>query len=255
MFLSHLERLRKNKITLITFLVLLLFPSLEIIQILLHINLGGRVPDPWHAFFLAGYSNFGTFQSIYFWFLPIYLLILIADDSIIEFKTGYYNIIRGKCTKAKYCLEKVGTSFLVSFLTVFLSLSINLLLVHVFFHGGTYNHYIGIELSNPFFEMCLNHPVITDLCYLLLVSILVGICGALAATCSLFFKNKKITYVIAFALWFIFLIQHKSLMLVFQPYTEYPFTDLLEILLCYVITFVGTIVTFLVCEIKCNDLE
>lgn len=232
-------------------IILLIFPSLEIIQIFLHINKGGSIPEPLYAFFLAGYSNFGMLQSILFWFLPIYLMLLVADDSIIEFKTGYYNIIMNKCTKKAYCLEKVVSSFVVSFLIIFFALLLNLLLVSLFFNSGTYNIYEGLDLTgNSFFETCLNHPLITDVLYLILVSLIAGICGSLGAACSLFFKDKKYAYVVTFAMWFILVMQKKSLMLLLQPFNEYPLSDLLEILISYLVIFLASIAILVKCEIK-----
>lgn len=251
MFRSHIERLKKSKFFLICNIILLIFPSLEILQIFMHINKGGSVPEPLYAFFLAGYSNFGMLQSILFWFLPIYLMLLVADDSIIEFKTGYYNIIASKCTKRVYCLEKVVTSFIVSFLTIFFALLFNLLLVCLFFHNGTYNIYEGLDMKdNTFFGVCLNHPFITDIFYLILVSLIAGICGSLGAACSLFFKDKKYAYVVTFAMWFILVIQKKSLMLLLQPFNEYPLSDLLEIFISYLVIFLGSTAILLKCEIK-----
>lgn len=251
MFRSHFERLKKNRFFLICTIILLFFPSVEIIQIFLHINKGGSVPEPLYAFFLAGYSNFGMLQSILFWFLPIYLMLLVADDSIVEFKTGYYNIIMNKCTKRSYCLEKVVTSFVVSFLIIFFALLLNLLLVSLFFSSGTYNIYEGLDLTgNSFFEACLKHPFITDILYLILVSLIAGICGSLGAACSLFFKDKKYAYVVTFAMWFILVMQKKSLMLLLQPFNEYPLSDLLEILISYLVIFFGSIAILLKCEIK-----
>ena len=251
MFKSHIERLKKSKFFLICTIILLVFPSLEIIQIFLQINKGGSVPEPLYAFFLAGYSNFGMLQSIFFWFLPIYLMLLVADDSIVEFKTGYYNIILSKCSKRTYCLEKVVTSFFISFMVMFFALLLNLLLVNLIFRNGTYNIYEGLDLTeNYFFEVCLNHPLITDVLYLVLVSLITGICGSLGAACSLFFKDKKYAYVVTFAMWFILVMQKKSLMLLLQPFNEYPLSDLLEILISYLVIFLGSIAILLKYEIK-----
>lgn len=254
MFRSHVERLRRSRFFWICAAIMLVFPSLEIVQILFQINAGLSVPQPLYAFFLAGYTNYGMLQSLFFWFLPIYLLLLVADDSIVEFEKGYHNIIWSKYSKRRYYMEKVFTSFLVSFVVIFLALLLNLLLVNVVFRNGTYSLYEGLDLSeNGFFVQCVNHPLITDIAYLILASLIAGVCGSFGAACSLFFKDKKYAYAVTFAMWFVLGFQRKSNMYILQPFNEYPLSVLLEILISYLVIFVGSTVILLRCEMKSEE--
>lgn len=251
MFRSHILRIRKNRLSMIVFILLLLLPSLEIVQYYIEqyrtIKLGGsfRFPIPVYAIFQSAELTQGLLHSIFFWFLPIFLLLIIADDTLTDLQTGYYYILLLKVGRKKYCLEKVMTSFVVSFSLVIGALLINFVLVHIIFHGGTSSYILDMASDmdydmNPMLYWTIRHPYITDIIFIFLAGVISGIAGATGAAFALFFKDRKITYITTFVLWEILGIQNLSIFLILQPYSEYLLQEYIQIFVCYVILFVGS---------------
>lgn len=252
MFRSHMFRIRKNRLSMTIFILLLLLPSLEIIQYYIEqyqiIKVGGsfRFPIPVYAIFQSLELTRGLLHSVFFWFLPIFLLLILADDSLTDLQTGYYNILLLKVGRKKYCLEKIMTSFVVSFFMVMCALFINFVLVHIIFHGGTSSHILDMASDmvydmNPMLYWTIRHPYITDFLFIFLAGVISGIAGAMGAAFALFFKDRKTTYIATFAFWEILGIQNLSIFLIFQPYSEYLLQEYIQIFVCYVILFVGSI--------------
>lgn len=89
---SHIYRIIKNKLTIIIFTIIILIPCVDI-SLLLMTN---TEYHPAYAFFLSGTSVGHASQMILLWFLPLYFLLLCADDSIQDYKTGYHYILISK---------------------------------------------------------------------------------------------------------------------------------------------------------------
>lgn len=240
MLKAHLLRIMKNRLSLLFIIYIIVLPSLEIPLIYyFHINAGGNPPMPYCAFILAGYSVFQIPQKLLEWFLPIYLLVIVADNAATDYRVGYFNVMTVKCGKKRYFLDKLRTSFLVSFGVVLISLFTNLLLVNIVFRGGT-EEIMSIDPAWPdFTNLCLQNPILTDILYSVWFSFMAGLCGMLGAALTFFFKNRKLSYIASFGLWMILVAQKKSLALVWQPYTEYPLTTLLVISAIFIILYIG----------------
>ena len=236
MLKAHLLRIMKNRLSLLFIIYIIVLPSLEIPLIYyFHINAGGNLPMPYCAFTLAGYSLFQIPQKLFGWFLPIYLLVIVADNAAIDYRVGYFN-------KKKYFLDKLLTSFVVSFGVVLISLFTNLLLVNIVFCSGT-EEIMSIDPAWPdFTNLCLRNPILTDILYSIWFSFMAGLCGMLGAALTFFLKNRKLSYITSFGLWMVLVAQKKSLALAWQPYTEYPLTTLLEISIIFIILYISIIV-------------
>lgn len=250
MLKAHLLRIIKNRLSLIFIIYIIVLPSLEIPLIYyLHINAGGSRPMPYCAFILVGYSLFQIPQRVFEWFLPVYLLIIVADNAAADYRAGYYNVMIVKCGKKRYFLDKLRTSFVVSFGVVLVSLLINLLLVNIAFWGGT-DELMTIDSQWPdFTNLCLQNPILTDILYSVWFSFMAGLCGMLGAALTFFFKNRKLSYIASFGLWMVLVAQKKSLALIWQPYTEYPLITLLGISAIFIILYIGLIVIISIYEL------
>lgn len=223
------------------FIIVLLIPSLEIVQIALQ----GSKPMPNYASYLAAISRGHGFQAVLLWFLPLYFLLIISDDSIEDHKTGYINILKSKIGEKRYYKEKLISSFIVSFTIMLASLLINLLLVHIIFKGGKYYPQEGIEFENNLlFTISMKYPLIANLGFALITSILAGLSGMSGSAFSLFFKDKRYAYTTTFFIWFMLVLRKKSLMLVVQPFAEYGFEVLMPILMLaiFILMFVSVII-------------
>ena len=96
----QLRRILSERKTKIMMIVMLIVPSLEILQIFQnHWKYGFELPYPMYATFLSLYSRAHVLQSLYLWFLPMYLLILVGEECIEDFKIGNKNILICKLGK------------------------------------------------------------------------------------------------------------------------------------------------------------
>lgn len=261
MFQSHFMRIWKNRLSRIVIVFLITIPSLEIVQYFVQrqqiIQRGGEghTPKPVFAIFQSAQLTPGVLHSLYFWFLPMFLLLMVADDVLTDMRTGIYDVLVLKIGRKKYCIEKIITSFLVSFVVVVTGLLLNFVIVHIVFRGGDYSQVLELALDidedlNPMFAWSVGHPYITDFIFILLAGIISGMAGAMGAAVSLFFKNKKIAYIVAFVLWQILGLQDLSLFLIFQPYSEYLLQEYIQIFVCYFILYGGSIALILSHEIR-----
>ncbi|WP_047980203.1 DUF2705 family protein [Ornithinibacillus contaminans] len=254
MFKSQFFRLYKNKLSRIIFFIILLIPCIEIVQLLLMKFTQGTEFNPAFAFYLAGSSRGHVAQILLLWFLPLFLLLLCSDDAIQDYKTGYKNILISKTGRKKYYLTKLLSSFLVSFFTMLITLSINFILVNLLFWNGTYTKGLTeiVLANNLLFNLSIEHPYLTDLFFTLLVCTLAGFAGVVGSSFSQFFNDKKYTYTATFFVWFLLVLKEKSLMFLFQPFAEYGFEVLMPILFLTLSVFIIIPLGVYIYEVKYN---
>jgi hypothetical protein len=222
---------------------------LDILPRMIEYPLGAQPQQADYNSFLAINGSF-TFHRLLFWFLPIYLLIVSAEDVIEDYATGYRNILVTLKGKKKYLTENYLKSFIMSFLVIFLSLMFNLLLCHIIFYGATYFPFADLMVDfekEHLFAKCVNHPTVANIAFILFTSFLSAVIGMTSTSLALSFHNRKAVYVASFVLWFIPLTFHKSIMLSIQPFSEY---DLYQILPTYLFTIVLHLVVSLIMYIK-----
>lgn len=225
----HVERIKNDKLKKTIIFIIFIIPSLEILQHLYSVIKYGATPlQPDYASFLAANSTGRILQPLLLWFLPLYLLVISGDDCIEDYNTGYKNILVSKWGKKKYFTSNMGKAFVVCFLTVFIGLIIDLLLVHIIFYNGTHNPGDSISFpENYLYTISIAHPAITNICYCILTACLGGVIGAAGTAMAIALHDRKLVYPLTFAIWLIPLLFHNSLMIVIQPFTEYDFPDLL----------------------------
>ncbi|AIM15978.1 hypothetical protein HW35_06285 [Bacillus sp. X1(2014)] len=233
MFNSHIQRIVRNKINLTAFIIILLLPMLEIVQLLIYQQNSEETFHPAFAFFLSSSSIGHAPQILLLWFLPIYFLLLGADDAIQDYKTGYRNILISKIGKKRYFLEKLITSFSISSIAMFITLFVNFILVSIIFANGTFSKgLMEMELEgNKLFNFSIEHPFIAITVFSVVSCILAGLAGTLGVSASLFFLDRKYAYASSFFIWFLLVLNKQSLIYVFQPFTEYGFDVIIPIFL------------------------
>jgi Protein of unknown function (DUF2705) len=255
LFNSHIHRIVRNKINLTAFIIILLIPMLEIVQLLIYQKSSDEIFHPAFAFYLSGSSIGHAPQILLLWFLPIYFLLLGADDAIQDYETGYRNILISKIGKKRYFLEKMITSFSISSIAMFITLFVNLILVSIIFAKGTFSKgLMEMEFEgNALFNFSVKHPFITIIIFSIVACILAGLAGTLGASTSLFFLDRKYAYASAFFIWFLLVLNRQSLMFVFQPFTEYGFDVIVPILLLAIGVLIIIPIIVFIYEVRFNE--
>ncbi len=232
LFQFSIKRLWRDPVRNILFCVILFYPLIEIVFFLKNIIVGDSVLLPDYSFFLmcksAGIGH--MFQSLLLWFMPLYCLLLTADDCIEDYKIGLRNIIISKIGKKKYVQSHLIKSFLYSFILILGALMINLLINHIIFRGGQFSPFDdeGIYISK-FYEWEVLHPLLTNVIFSVITSFVCGLISMVGTISAIMIHNKKIVYGITMVLWFVPFLQRKSLMYLFQPHSEYVLDTIVPI--------------------------
>ncbi|MGN7312689.1 hypothetical protein ACTHQ4_16485 [Alkalicoccobacillus gibsonii] len=255
MFKSHVNRLLKNKLSLLVLTVIIILPIWDALQIYIDfVKLGGDKYHPTQAFFLSGTSIGHIPQYILLWFLPLFLLILVSEDPLQDFQTGYHNVLINKIGRFKYLTEKLIFSFLIGLIAMMISLLINFLLVFILFNGGTYRNGIDeIIFESEFTNFIIQNPYMGVLIFSIIASLLAGYAGLIGSACSLFFKDRKYAYAATFFLWFIFVMFGDSSMHLFQPFSEYGLSELLPTFLIITLSYLLISTAVVLYEGKKNE--
>ncbi|UOE94413.1 hypothetical protein [Alkalihalobacillus sp. LMS39] len=255
MFKSHVLRLTKNKLSLLALAVIIVLPIWDAIQIYIDfLKIGGDKYHPAQAFFLSGSSIGHIPQYILLWFLPLFILVLVSEDPLQDFQTGYHNILINKVGRMKYLVEKLLFSCLIGSLAMITSLLLNFIIVLVLFNGGTYRK--GLEelsFDSAFTNFIIQNPYWGVVTFSLVASLLAGLAGLIGSACSLFFKDRKYTYSATFFLWFIFVMFGDSSMHLFQPFSEYGLDDLLPTFFTITISYLIISAAVVLYEGKKNE--
>ena len=130
---------------------------------------------------------------------------------------GYDNILISRIGKRKMLYRLLIKNFILLSVLVFLSLSLNLLCVHLMFCGGKYNP-SEISALNVFTMFWTNHPLLNNFVHILITSIIYGIMGMFCCATSFYFRNRKTVYFVSIFFWLIEILKPGSLLLIFQPF-------------------------------------
>ena len=195
---------------------------LDILMALVDVFKGASVPVPGLVTFLGSFMTAGLI-GVLEGYLPLFLAIIVADDCIEDYRIGYKNILITKRGKNKYFALNMLKSFTVSFFVLIIPLLLNLLMVHIVFAGGTYIP-ADVEMlkSEPNLLQSYSNPMFYNILYILVFSFIGGIVGSGATALAMAFPNRFILYPLIFILWYIPSIAKQSIMMAFQPFTEYP---------------------------------
>jgi len=107
----YLKRIINDKIKLGFIFLLFLLPIMDLISKLVSIHHGATPMTPWSSTFLSLTSTSFIFHSLFFNFLPLYLLIISCDDCFEDCTTKYRNILISKWGKKDYVITNIILSF------------------------------------------------------------------------------------------------------------------------------------------------
>lgn len=256
---SQIRRILHDRIKMTLVVILLLLPSLEVAQILYeHFKYGFELPYPLYATFLSLYSRGHVLQSLYLWFLPLYYLIIVGDDCIEDYDTGYKNLLTCRMGKKKYIKTKLSSAFLIPFFIMLSGLLINFIIVKVVCANGTYlqfgGDYMVYDSKNMpetlLFELSYTHPLITNFVYMLVTSFFSGLICIVGTLLSIVLHNRKLVYALTFALWFGPVLPQNSFMFVLQPFMEYGFNVVVPLFIWIAGLYLQTAVLLYIWEAK-----
>lgn len=213
-------------------LFLLLGPSIEIIYHVMHCLKYSRNFEMADlvAYLTGNNAGIGhVFQTVILWFLPLYLLVILAEDCIVEHKIGYKNILISKCGKKKYIKTHLKKSFIIGFLIVFCGIMFNLLLVHITFWGAIEDKGIVLDAESNLLSWLYQYPLLANIVFGIIVAWCAGLISAVGTMVAIVFHDRKLVYSITMVIWLVPVMMKKSLMLLFQPFSEYDIDTLLPI--------------------------
>ena len=224
---SHVTRILKNPRSIVFIIIISIIPFIDLLQNIF----SGMDFFPAYGAFLAGSSKGHISQILLTWFLPIYLLMICADDYIQDYKTGYNHILITKIGKKKYVKEKLTTSFIFVFITMLIILLLNYILSIIFFYEGTFAFGVRPEsfIGNWLGYYSRLYPNITYILYIINFSILAGFTAALGSASALIFPDYKFTYPLVFFIWFMQISGRNNAALIMQPFTETSFNQFIWI--------------------------
>lgn len=232
--------------------ILLLIPVGELLLYVYQIiAYKGYIYIPDYAFFLtcnsAGIGH--VFQTLFLWFMPLYCLLLTADDCMMDHELHYNNILISKVGRKAYMKQHLLKSWIVSFGLVAFALLFNLLLCHILFQGGVFNPYGEDNSISAFYQWEIAHPLLTNIGFSVVTAFVCSLISVVGTITSILFEQKKIVYGITMILWVIPFLQEKSLMLLFQPHSEYVLDTLVPIALKTCIPYIVYILVGYVKEV------
>ena len=134
----YLKRIINDKIKLGFIFLLFLLPIMDLISKLVSIHHGATPMAPWSSTFLSLTSTSFIFHSLFFNFLPLYLLIISCDDCFEDCTTKYRNILISKWAKG-LCNNKYYKIILHFLFPILFTLLLNMLMSEIIFNTATYS--------------------------------------------------------------------------------------------------------------------
>lgn len=226
------QRIWRNRGRNLLTLTILLLPSLDLLSCLYDIIfMSVVVPIPDYAFFLMTQASHFSFlsQFLFLWVMPLYALVLTCDDCLEDYKTQYSHVMMSRIGKKRYIHTHMAKSFLYMFFLTASALLLNLLLCHLLFSEGAFNSFGEDFRPDAFYQWEKAHPLLTNLLFTVIVSFFSGFIAVVGVMSAVLFQNRKLVYGITMMFWFVPTLQEKSLMLLFQPHSEYVLNTLIPI--------------------------
>lgn len=251
----YMKRILNDKLKIAVAFIIFLIPFFEILLYLRSLKYGAAMLNPNFTTFLAGNTvgHGHMIQGLLLWFLPLYLIIIVAEDGIQDYKNGNKNILISRWGRKKYFHLNIKKSFIISFVLMITTLITNFVITQILFRGGIHLPHNIID-ANAFLGWPLKHPAVVNLGFIIMAAILAGIIGVTGSALSIAFHNRQIVYSITFLLWFIPCILRKSLMFSLQPFTEYGPKDMLPTLILFISgNMIAVIVSYII-EVKYAEI-
>lgn len=255
----------KNKRTYIIFMIMIaivLYDLYSVYQnnVLAQLKAGGAIDldsvyRPSFAGFLSGNSAGHYTTMLMDYLMPLYLLVIVGDAYITEYKTGCYQILEVRASKRDIFISRLFAAFLTGFLTMFLVLMINYLLALYLFHNGTYDNGLSaLTHDMGLLTYGLKNPELTYRIYIFTTSLIYGLCGMMCAAFSFYIKDMKILYGTCSLIWLILMLIPYNLVNCMQPFIEYGWDYILPAIFIYICFILLAILLGYRNKVKCDGL-
>ena len=191
-----------------------------------------RVSSPPFMAFLSGRSEGHITAILYEWMIPLYLLVLIGDSYVSEYKSGAWLATSIRSNKKQILYARLLATFIVSFTIMFLTFLMNYICCLLIFSKGTSTplpmdfHIIG--------KLSFDFPYITYIVYMILDSIIMALCGVMCSALSFCIKDMKYLYATSFLIWLLLIMLPWSITYVLQPFIEYGLKEIVIALMIFV---------------------
>lgn len=248
----YFKRIINDKVKLCIILLLFLIMVADLLPQLQFLPVGGRAYAPDFSTFLS--NNLLT-QFLFFvkWFLPLWLMLVVSDDIMEDYTTGYRNILISKFGRKKYMRVTVLRGFVFSFLLIFIALMLNFLLAHIIYKGcsgSIMDEVVSTFNKNHLLVRSMEKPTQTNLIYIFAFSVLSGLIGAGNSALALAIHKRKFTYPLAFFIWFILINISPTILTATQPFVEYDLDYVLRAFIISVSVYIIVIIAAYVKERK-----
>ena len=195
----------KSKITLLTLCIIALIQCIDAIANSGFEKLYGN-PNPAFISLLSNNTNI-HYTLIFLWIMPVLLILSFANNCNNERKIGLKNIYCIKVKRHTYWGSKIIVSFLYSFVICIIPLMINLLLNHIFLHGGNYFFMMETypeDVIGEYIFFSIRHPYLIYFGYILSTSLVIGLLGVFCQSVCFIVNDEKLPYIIVFAIWILY---------------------------------------------------
>jgi hypothetical protein len=174
-------------------------------------------------------------RGFYFSFMPIFAALPFGAQYYYEKDSDYRKYLISRGNRRSYFLSKYVMSFIAGFVTIFIFLIINYILVHLiypnnFMLGGTFlKPDSGAFLESLFYK----NVHLYEFFYIIINSIVGGIISLLSLSLCMLFNYKNVFLVIAVpfiiytiqSVLFFFINPHYDIMQVIQPHTRFALVN------------------------------
>ena len=238
----------KSKKFLVVFIVLMILSIVQSVDTFYYTKI---IPfygnNPPFISILCNNNNI-KYTSILTWLMPIYLILAFCDKYNIEKKRGLHNLYLTRITRKKHFFVKMGISFINPFIVAGIPVLFNLLVNTSFLYGGNgfegMEHFSREDMSN-YLYICLHHPYITYLLYVLSFLVICGILSCVCQSICIITRDNKISYVLCLAFWMLYFTDYRfSVAPSIQPLVyEYLFIDAVRGAVCFCVPAIIIIIT------------
>jgi hypothetical protein len=185
--------------------------------------------SPIESSFLPSNSEGHIPQKLVFWLLPIHLLLLPPSWHVTNVRTCYDRLCIARMSKKKYLRTCLLSSFVLSSIAILIPLLANLFLAFVLNKEGAYSSNDLLVMANPntlsslgaISRLEATSPMFGIISSMAYTSFFFGVFGVFLCAMSFVFSKLRYLFFIALLLWFVFISGGHSILLVFQPFTEY----------------------------------
>lgn len=210
------------------FIFLFFFSLVLLDPFLLYQSFGGY--DPNYSTFLAGNSEGHYAQMLVLWLLPIYLIFGTSAWVLADVNSGNVLSVIGRTNRKYYWKVYNQVNFLYGFSLIFIPMILNYVFVTVIFRKETTVPFMIeqsvklVDFQRFFYDSIfweLSHPELSNILHITMVALTAGCMSVMIATINIFTKSFYYTVFIVISLWYLLISITPSIMILFQPFTEY----------------------------------